>query len=137
MIANVKKEAEKLLERMTRARYRSDDLPDGAVGEALLIRTTRDHGRAIALDGRLVHAAIFPHDPFETALYSYDLELPEEVDEDVSGGPGVTELERRAGTPGQRLTEYEKRLLERMRRDRGLGGAVRPGGPGGGGVRIR
>jgi hypothetical protein len=58
---------------------------------------------------------VFPHDPFERRLYAKPLLPPdgEQEDEDVDVG----ELERRADS-GRRLTEYERRLLDRMRRRR-------------------
>jgi hypothetical protein len=106
--------AEELLaELKQKARYRKRSGPRDAIGETLLIRTSRTEGVAVAHDGRLVHAVIFPENPLEEALYSQPLELP-------GGASGVEtsfgDLERRArrGT----LTEFEKRLLERMRERR-------------------
>lgn len=114
--AAARKEAEELLEAIrSKARYRDGERPKGAIGETLLIRWASTDGTAIGLDGRLVHAVIFPENPFEEALYSRPLAVPPSGPE---GGEGESlgELDRREdrGT----LTEAEKRLLDRMRRRR-------------------
>jgi hypothetical protein len=121
----VQAEAEELLARLAKASFRAGEQPKGSVGETLLVRATAARGAAVGLDGRLVHLTVFPHDPFETALFSRDLQIPEDVSEITGGGPGVPQLER--GTaPGRRLTEYEQRLLDRMRRNRGGAPALPP-----------
>jgi hypothetical protein len=124
----VVEDANELLKSLQRATYREDDVEDDAAGEALLLRTPGGtRGRALGLGGNLVHLTIFPHDPFEHALYSHDLEPPDEDILSDPSSPGVEELTRRSG-PGRRLTEAEQRLLDRLRqRGGGLGGAVRPG----------
>jgi hypothetical protein len=110
-IEKARDQAEKLLaELREKSRFKEGDEIDGEVGEFLLIRSPKSDGTAIGLDGRLVHAVVYPENPFEEALYSRPFDLPE-------GGSGLEttfgELERREdrGT----LSEYEKRLLDRMR----------------------
>jgi hypothetical protein len=117
-------DAEELLQRLSKATFRPAEAPKGAIGENLLVRATGARGAAVGLDGRLVHLTMFPHDPFETALFSRALEVPEDVGEISGGGPGVPQLERGSGS-GRRLTEYEKRLLERMKKNRGGGAPPR------------
>jgi hypothetical protein len=120
--------ARDLLAQLRRARYREDETGAGQAGSALLVRTvTGTQGRAVGLDGRLVHLAVFPHDPFEHRLYSQELEPPEEEILSDPSRPGIAELERRSGQPGTRLTEAEQRLLDRLRAG-GLG--TGPRGPG-------
>jgi len=122
----MKKKAEKLLERVQKSKYKEGEQPKGSVGEYLILKTTAGvRGVGTALDGRLLHLAIFPGDPFESALFGSRVRMPNDLDEYT--GLGVANLEGRARR-GQRLTEYEKRLLGRMRRPGGLG----LGGVGGG-----
>lgn len=129
MVAGVRKDAQKLLDRLKKARYRKDRQPEGAAGKAMLIRTSRERGRGIALNGRLVHATLFPHEPFERALYGKDLELEDDI-ESEEYRPGSGELGNRQG----RLTEYERRLLDRLRRGGGIGGSGSGARPRGGGI---
>lgn len=106
-------QATKLLEQVRNAKYRAGDAPPGSVGEYLILRTANStRGTAVALDGELVHASIFPYEPFENALFSSDLKPLDEDD-----GYGGTLERRGAGA----LSVYERRLLERLRR-RGAGG---------------
>ncbi len=124
-LATVGEQAQRLLERLMLARYRSDDLDEGELGEALLLRTSDGtRGRAVGLDGRLLHLVVFPHDPFEDALFSRALEPPTEITANPER-EGLNELERR-GDSGRRLTEAEKRLLERLRNR--AGGGLNAGG---------
>jgi hypothetical protein len=58
-----------------------------------------------------VHVVVFPENPFEEALYSRALRVPQD---DAGGGEPLGGLERREDRGN--LSEYEKRLLERMRR---------------------
>ena len=81
-----------------------------------------DRGSALLLDGRLVHLVLHPDDPFEYGLYSTALTPVDPEDADTGEDdetPGVSELDRRAGS-GARLTEAEKRLLERLRNRPGI-----------------
>jgi hypothetical protein len=115
-VAKASKMAAELLTRLqTKLRYRPFAIPLGTAGQALLFRAGGTNGYATGYGGRLVHALVFPHDPFERRLYAKPLLPPdgEQEDEDVDVG----ELERRADS-GRRLTEYERRLLDRMRRRR-------------------
>jgi hypothetical protein len=116
--------AEKLLAQVKRARFRDGDAPKGSMGEYLVLRTPNStRGTAVALNGRLVHASIHPYEPFENALFRGQLEPPPEGTE-YDAEEGIGPLERRAGRGG--LTEAERRLLERMRRNRaGIGGLRR------------
>ncbi len=149
-LAIVQEEAQRLLDRLILANYRDDDTGKDELGEALLLRTgDGTRGRALGHDGKLLHLVVFPHDPFESKLYSRALKP---VDPDLLEDPeriGITEGNRRGANPGQRLTEAEKRILERLNEGlrkgqgldtgapgvspRGPGGV--PGGPAGGGRR--
>lgn len=137
----VMSDAQELLDSLARSRYREDDLPDGEIGDALLIRTLGGtRGRALGLDGELVHLAVFPHDPFESALFSKSVEpTPGDLEDDPER-EGYAELVRRGAMPGRRLTEAEKRLLDRLGRRPGIGsggpgtGGLGGGGPGTGGL---
>jgi hypothetical protein len=131
-LADMKVEAEKLLDSLQKAKYKEGDAPKDSVGEYLILRTSNStRGTGTALDGRLVHLSVFPYDPFEHALFSSRLKVPGDLDE--YSGLGEENLEGRLGR-GQRLTEYEKRLLDRMRKSRS-GGAAGGLGPIGGGRR--
>ena len=141
----VQEEAQRLLDRLVLAKYRDDEVIEGQLGEALLLRTSDGtRGRALGLDGKLIHLVVFPHDPFENRLYSQNLNPP---DEDLLDDPeriGLTEGNRRAATPGQRLTEAEKRVIDRLNEGlrRGAGLDTGPPGlgprtPGGGGAGRR
>jgi hypothetical protein len=107
--------AELLTTLQTKLRYRPFAIPLGTAGQALLFRAGGTNGYATGYGDRLVHALVFPYDPFEHRLYAKPLLPPdgEKEDEDVDVG----ELERRADS-GRRLTEYERRLLDRIRRRR-------------------
>ncbi len=98
----------------TKLRYRPFAVPSGTAGSALLFKAGGTNGYATGYGDRLVHALVFPYDPFEQRLYAKPLQPPEEEDEDAS----AAELERRSDS-GRRLTEYERRLLDRIRRRRG------------------
>ena len=109
-----RKAAEVLLASLARARVKTPRLPDGAIGDARLLRAKGAGGSAIGLDGRLVHAVIHPDNPFEEALFSRPLRPP-------TGSAGweatLGALDRREGRGT--LTRFEKRLLDRMRARRG------------------
>jgi hypothetical protein len=114
-LARTTAEANEILERLkTKLRVREDSVPEGSVGQALLARSGDLHGYAVGHEGQLVHAVLFTHDPLERRLYARPLNPPDPVD-DSEEDPEIGELERR-GASGRRLTEYEKRLLERVRR---------------------
>jgi hypothetical protein len=121
-VAKARKMAAELLEKLqTKLRYRDGDVPAGSAGDALLFKVGGTSGYALGHGGRLVHAAVFPYDPFERRLYARPVVPPDTGEEEE---PGIAELERREAS-GRRLSEYEKRLLERIRKRRA-------GGPGGG-----
>ncbi|MDJ0523457.1 MAG: hypothetical protein QNJ90_15420 [Planctomycetota bacterium] len=125
-LEEVRVKAQRLLDMLAKARYRDDDAPLGSMGESLLLRTSNGtRGVAKGLDGKFVHLAVFPYDPFEHALFSRRIKPPNEPD-DGYGEDGVAELQRR-GTGGGRLTEYERRLLRRLggRPAGGVGGLPR------------
>lgn len=123
-LADAREKAEKLLDQVRRAKFREGDAPKGSIGEYLILRTPNStRGTAVALNGQFVHASIFPYEPFENALFRGELEPPPDVGE-YADETGIGRLERR-GRQG-RLTEAERRLLERMRRNRsGIGGLPR------------
>ncbi len=124
-LEETRKKAQKLLDSIKKSSFRENDVPKGSIGESLIMRTSNStRGTAIGLEGRLVHMALFPYEPFEHALFSSRLKPPRE-DDGGYGESGEPELTRRL-RQGGRLSEYEKRLLARMRaRGRGLG--VGPG----------
>jgi hypothetical protein len=114
--------AQGLLNKLKDAKLKADASAPGA-GESFIVRLSDGStGRALGVGGRLVHAAVFPDDPFEYALYAKRLRPldVEETDEDTDRA-GLAELERRAAL-GARLTEAEQRLLERLRGGLGRGG---------------
>jgi hypothetical protein len=103
--------AESLLQKLgSKVRLRESRIPEGALGQLVLLRTSRTKGEAIGLEGRLVHAVVFPENPFEEALFSRALEVPQDV---AGGGESLGGLERREDRGS--LSAHEKRLLERMR----------------------
>ena len=155
-LENVTALAKKLLDDLRKARLKNDkSYPEGAVGERVQIQLSdRTRGRAVALDGTLVHLAVYPFDPFESRLYGSAIQLPPPVadagnsgdGEDGEDGPvlsdpdrmGLAELSRWAGR-GHRVTPAEQRLLNGVGRGGGIrggpgarGGVVRGGGMGGG-----
>lgn len=107
-------DAEKLLAALKEdVKIEKREAPAGSEATMLGVRTERARGFAVGRDGRLLHAVLFPTTPFEEALFSRPIEPPPEG----SGSEeSLGELERRAdrGT----LTEFEKRLLDRMRERR-------------------
>jgi len=110
-MAAVVKQAEQLLaELQEKPRAKADDLPRGVSGASVLIKAKNSQGAALVHDGRLVHAVIFPDNPFERALYSRPIDVPAEASSDETSFGGMSRREGR-GT----LSEAEKRLLERMR----------------------
>jgi hypothetical protein len=129
----VKEEAAKLLERLQKARYKAEPPPDGARGDYVRIQLSDGtRGRAVGLDGRLVHLALYPHDPFESAYYGSSIQLP---NEEILSDPdriGLAELSRGGGV---RMTEYEKRLYGRLSGAGRSPGLVTGRGGGGGGGR--
>ena len=86
-------------------------------GEAFVVHLAEGaRGTAIVRTGRLVHAVVYPGDPFEESLYAKPL-TPLDADDlsgATNGDEGRIELERRAAS-GARLTVAELRLLARMR----------------------
>ncbi len=127
MLRKVMEDAQALLDKLRKANFKVDrSHPNGAEQECLVIQLSDGtRGHAVARDGRMVHLAVYPHDPFENAYYGSSISLP---DEDILSDPereGLAELARRSAG-GNQLTESEKRVLER------LGGAAQPRGLGGG-----
>ncbi len=112
-VEKARKGAEKLLAEIAAARYRPADPPAGTIGDTLLLRKGGTQGTAISFSGRLVHLVVFAANPFEEALYSRPLQPPPDK---YSGEVSFGELSRREGRGT--LSEFEKRLLERMRQRR-------------------
>lgn len=112
-VEEVRVKAQKLLDALVKARYRDGEDAAGSIGQSLLMRTSNGtRGVAKGMDGAFVHMAVFPYDPFEHALFSRRIKPP--TDDDGYGADSTAELERRR-TGGGRLSEYEKRLLRRLR----------------------
>lgn len=111
------KAAKELLASLAGATFTVRKTGPDFVGQAFTIKAKDGtRGSALLLDGRLVHASLYPDDPFEASLYSQPLTPME--GEDASGDPtdeaNRAELERRQAS-GARLTPAEQRLLERLR----------------------
>jgi len=123
-LAEARTKAAKLLASVQKAKYREDEEAKGSIGEGLILRTPNStRGAAIAWKGRLLHVAVFPYEPFEAALFRSRLRSPTDP-KDGYGDQGESDLARRARLGG-RLTEYEKRLLGRMRARNGTAGGLR------------
>jgi hypothetical protein len=91
------------------------DVPAGAVGDLFTVTLPDgERGTALVKDGALLHLSLYPRDAFEYGLYAQPL-VPLEG-EDVSGTDDDTldPFAQRAKI-GARLTEQERRLLERLR----------------------
>jgi hypothetical protein len=146
-LEKVTKLANKLLADLRKARLKKDKTyPDGAVGERIQLQLSdRTRGRAVAVDGKLIHLGVFPYDPVESQLYGTAIHIPTEKADDggdsggADDGPvlsdpnrmGLAELSRWAGR-GHRVTPAEQGLLNGMGRG-GRGGGMRGGGMRGGG----
>ncbi|MDA1195760.1 MAG: hypothetical protein O2894_11320 [Planctomycetota bacterium] len=127
-MAGLKTAAEELLVRVQKAKFKESDTPKNSAGEYWIFRTSNStRGAAISNEGRMLHMAVFPYEPFESALFGARVKAPGEDDD--YGDYGQAELERKSRFG--RLTEYEKRLLGRMR----SGGMGLGGGGAGGGLR--
>ena len=87
-LASVTAEAEKLLGKLRKARVKLDKAyPDGCIGERVQIQLSDlTRGRAVGVNGKLVHLAVFPHDPFESRLYGAAVHLPDAAAEADDGG---------------------------------------------------
>ena len=113
-LAQSRKDVDDLLELVREATFREDDVGKGQLGEAMILVAGRSaRGRALGLNGQLVQLVVYPHDPFENALYGSALDVPDEDEMEDPERAGVAGLQRRADQ-GRRLTEAEKRLLERL-----------------------
>jgi hypothetical protein len=111
-VAELRVKAQKILDRLKSAKYRGGDQPAGSAGEYAILRTSDGtRGAAVALDGVFLHAAVFPHDPFEHALFSRNLKPPTPDPDESDLGRG-----RRIGGG---ISPYESRLLRRLGRTRG------------------
>ncbi|MEE8107157.1 MAG: hypothetical protein V3T86_16605 [Planctomycetota bacterium] len=124
-VADAKEKAKKLLADLQRAAYRNDPFGKGHDGENLLVRHSNGtRGQAVGLNGRLVHLAVYPVDPFQSALYEKRLDVPEgEMPE-----PG----EEVAEDDGDLTADESEYLRRTRRRRRAHAGAGRPRGGGGG-----
>jgi hypothetical protein len=114
--------AKDLLAQLGTATFEPRKMADGAIGQSFKVKLKDGTvGDAIALGDRLVHLALFPDDPFDRALYSKPMEplVGDDASDDEESREGLAELARRQAS-GQRLTEAEKRILDRLRENRGL-----------------
>ena len=87
--------------------------PKGTLGESCLLRKRQVRGEALALNGKMVHAAAVADLPFQERLYGKP--LPPPPGETPVPDYGALERENADDVPNRRLTEFEKRMLERMR----------------------
>lgn len=106
--------AKELFGRLRQATFFRDTSDDVKLDDAYRVKLPEGEGRVIGYQGRLVHLTVYPNDPFEYALYNQPLD-PLSGEDDEGSHAGESELERRARL-GQRLTEAEQRLLDRLRR---------------------
>lgn len=107
---------------LLKARITRREVPAGAIGEAFTLALPDGaRGTALLHDGHLLHLALFPGDPFEYGLYALPLSPldPEDLSGEGAEDAGVEAQARRARI-GARLTEFERRLLERLREPGGL-----------------
>jgi hypothetical protein len=92
--------------------------PAGTVASSWTLKVGDDaRGTALVHEGRLVHLALFPTDPFEYALYAQAVVPIESEDTSRDANTqreGFVELARRE-RQGSRLTVEEQRLLDRLR----------------------
>jgi hypothetical protein len=120
--------AKELMAALPDATYDALKDPEGALGMRFLVKLKDGtRGGALALDGRLVHLALFANDAFDRSLYAQALEplAAEDVTDDGDGGDPLRRLEQRSEA-GARLTESEKQLLERLRKREDLGSGASP-----------
>jgi ARG and Rhodanese-Phosphatase-superfamily-associated Protein domain len=104
---------------------RAVKVPAVSLGQELRFQQGNVLGRVLIDGDRLIHAVL------SLDLLTATADVPSPPNAGTTD-PGVGELERRAGRA--RLTEYERRLLERMRNRRaGIPGRSEPLGPGGAG----
>ncbi|MHC4547822.1 MAG: ARPP-1 family domain-containing protein [Planctomycetota bacterium] len=78
----VTQEARKLLMELARASYTAEKVGAGTLGEVLVMRHGSTRGRAVGLDGRLVHLTVYPYDPVQARIYRAA------VDPDAQEKPG-------------------------------------------------
>ncbi|MFO0934873.1 MAG: DUF6569 family protein [Planctomycetota bacterium] len=100
---------------LSKATLARRELPAGAVGDLFTVTLPDgERGTALVRDGALLHLSLYPRDAFEYGLYAQPL-VPLEG-EDVSGTDDDTldPFAQRAKI-GARMTEQERRLLERLR----------------------
>lgn len=70
-LAAVKDAARHLLAKLKVASYDPAELAPGASGEAVVVKLAGGaKGRAVGIDGKLVHLGIYPNDPVESRLYA-------------------------------------------------------------------
>ncbi|MEM8885291.1 MAG: hypothetical protein AAGD14_14580 [Planctomycetota bacterium] len=121
----VRKEAQKLLDRLKKAKFRKDKPIEGVVGSSIQIQMTDGtRGRVTVLDGKVVHLILFPRDPFRQKLYGSAIEVPDTKVDPTAPAPEA------AGTSGgggeyEDLSGDEIRFLERGRRGPRRGGGRR------------
>lgn len=103
---------------LSKATLARRELPAGAAGELFTVTLPDgERGTALVAEGALLHLSLYPRDAFEYGLYAQPL-VPLEG-EDVTGTDDDTldPFAQRAKI-GARLTEQERRLLERLRGNR-------------------
>jgi hypothetical protein len=104
---------ERFLGMLRHSARRCGDKPEGTLGSSCLLRKARVWGEVTVLDGRLAHAGAVADLPLYERLYRKPFPAPSDED-----APAFGELERTGGRDGG-LTEFERRLLERMEGRRG------------------
>lgn len=100
--------AEKLLEHLKKARFKSVKLSEGEDRSSLEVRLTDGtKGRVTLAAGTVVHLALDPKDPFRQELYGRAIEVPDE-----KADPQAVEEE----SGGGELSDDEVRFVDRVRR---------------------
>lgn len=98
--------------------------PGGQAGDVLVLRLPGGtRGRAVGLDGKLVHLAVYPYDPVEARLYAAT------VDPDAKPEPEEEKIEDE-GEDARPPSKEEDDFIDGWRDRVGRGGGVRGGGGG-------
>ena len=107
--------ARKLLQTVQEGTLTRERESESGAEEAWVLTSGGVRGRVVAWKGRFVHMVVFPADPLEYALYSRPLNPlnPEDAMSDEERA-GLMELTRQDADGPRRLTEEEKRVLERL-----------------------
>jgi len=122
----VRKEAAQLLVDARNAKTKPDPLEEGEAGEAVVLDLgARTLGRAVGLDGKLVHLVIYPYDPVEGRLYAAAVDPDKKPAPESAGGGKADEGGNEDVKGGRPPSRDEIRFINRLR---GTAGGVARGG---------